>query len=765
MTRSPFQAANRPPSTNERRAQNKSTAINKDDNRAQRERLTKDVRSRQVDSSGSMSSGGIARSGPIEVSSTAPAAPSLTPEQMYSNFEEWIKMATDNKINANNSWNFALIDYFHEMTFLRDGDSINFQKASISLDGCVKIYTSRVDSVASETGKLLSGLANSSSNGDDDDDDLNRGDGGERRVRRRGNRADSTLLKDFSSIAVKKFDLDFAVDPLFKKTSADFDEGGARGLLLNHLHLDRECKIIFDASDASNAETNVDKEDIAEIPQGNDDDGNDVDDDNDNNNETQEEERDHLVDTEADEQSLKDNADQEIHGDQDVLMDDAEPETPTGKPIAEPMDIDMAEEQSDVTIAKPTEETRKESVVEISRLKARLPPFEVLKDLQICPSLQGYNFFSKTDVTIPNLEEQDDTNDDMQNLPEKTNDEPTLNVNQDFDDDLGMDFFDYDDNDGGDAPDVAENNFMENDDEANENEDDNGASSDRPAVDEQAFLKAMITGDGDDLFSYFDNTFAKNWAGPEHWKLRRPVSNARPNETPDNENGEDAEKSRKKAKPAFQIDFINGEDADEDEIFATDKRVRVTMSATKESAVENNTHLLPDDMHFSSKQLLRLFLKPKAVMRSRKKATQKEDTPEITTPLPANENDAAYDDFEFEPDTQFWADQKPGESQLVEEQENIDASAVDQTQLSMYDDTSFYQDSYYDGLDDPDASQYGDPLITSHRLKKTKPLYVNYAKTAKRVDVKKLKDNLWKVMTKSKVRTMEIESFLSVPRG
>lgn len=54
-----------------------------------------------------------------------------------------------------------MIDYFHDMTFIREGDSINFQKASCTLDGCVKIYTSRVDSVANETGKLLSGLADS----------------------------------------------------------------------------------------------------------------------------------------------------------------------------------------------------------------------------------------------------------------------------------------------------------------------------------------------------------------------------------------------------------------------------------------------------------------------------------------------------------------------------------------------------------------------------------------------------------------------------
>ena len=82
---------------------------------------------------------------------------------ILANFEEWMKMATDNKINASNSWNFALIDYFHDMSLLKEGDGVNFQKASCTLDGCVKIYTNRVDSVATETGKLLSGLADSNS--------------------------------------------------------------------------------------------------------------------------------------------------------------------------------------------------------------------------------------------------------------------------------------------------------------------------------------------------------------------------------------------------------------------------------------------------------------------------------------------------------------------------------------------------------------------------------------------------------------------------
>jgi condensin complex subunit 2 len=41
------------------------------------------------------------------------------------------------------------------------------------------------------------------------------------------------------------------VDPLFKKTSADFDEGTASGLLLNHLSITDQGRIIFDSSDAA----------------------------------------------------------------------------------------------------------------------------------------------------------------------------------------------------------------------------------------------------------------------------------------------------------------------------------------------------------------------------------------------------------------------------------------------------------------------------------------------------------------------------------
>ena len=116
---------------------------------------------------------------------------------ILANFEEWMKMATDNKINATNSWNFALIDYFHDMSLLKEGDGVNFQKASCTLDGCVKIYTNRVDSVATETGKLLSGLADSGNkkkkggdneddtDGDEEDGEEDDGEGGTKKRKKR----------------------------------------------------------------------------------------------------------------------------------------------------------------------------------------------------------------------------------------------------------------------------------------------------------------------------------------------------------------------------------------------------------------------------------------------------------------------------------------------------------------------------------------------------------------------------------------------------
>lgn len=161
------------------------------------------------------------------------------------------------------------------MSLLRNNtdNSINFQRASCTLDGCVKIWTSRVDSVGTETGKLLSNLANegkAAADGDEDEagsDNPDGNDGGGRK--RKNHRPESTLAKNAAQLKSKKLDLEFGVDPLFKKTCADFDEGGAQGLLMNHLSLgvgsDGGLRVVFDASD-SVGKSGEDDEEVEEEP-------------------------------------------------------------------------------------------------------------------------------------------------------------------------------------------------------------------------------------------------------------------------------------------------------------------------------------------------------------------------------------------------------------------------------------------------------------------------------------------------------------------
>ncbi|KAJ9652450.1 hypothetical protein H2198_008320, partial [Neophaeococcomyces mojaviensis] len=231
-------------------------------------------------------------------SSFTPA--SKRPVPILSNFEDWLKLATDNKINATNSWNFALIDYFHDMSLLFDKDGrgergVNFQKASCTLDGCVKIYGARVESVSTEAGRLLSGLASNATEeggkkrrkaeGEDDDEEGEEGDddddaegGTKKKKEKRRNRShEATLAPSFASLQLKKLELEFAVDPLFKKASADFDEGGAKGLLLNHLCIDEVGRIVFDSSDDATEDTSI--KGVAEKEQGAEGDGDEDEDD------------------------------------------------------------------------------------------------------------------------------------------------------------------------------------------------------------------------------------------------------------------------------------------------------------------------------------------------------------------------------------------------------------------------------------------------------------------------------------------------------
>ncbi|KAG0622472.1 hypothetical protein M758_3G099900 [Ceratodon purpureus] len=183
----------------------------------------------------------------------------LSREHILELHNNCIKLAAENKITQRNTWDLKLIDHLSALVQGDDDedDTTNFQKASCTLEAGVKIYSTRVDSVHSETYKVLGGLNRTAGDdngnvtaGDVDDDGnevANNDEEHKKSTHKKSGNSSSTLETSFDSLNVKKFDVAFTVDPLFQQTSAQFDEGGAKGLLLNTLTVYHGCEIVFDS--------------------------------------------------------------------------------------------------------------------------------------------------------------------------------------------------------------------------------------------------------------------------------------------------------------------------------------------------------------------------------------------------------------------------------------------------------------------------------------------------------------------------------------
>ncbi|KAF8317160.1 barren [Clavulina sp. PMI_390] len=608
----------------------------------------------------------------LRINAVTPAPPpSISMDVMNTNFEEWMKMATDNKINAANSWSFALIDYFHDMSLLRntDDNSINFQKASFTLDGCVKIWTSRVDSVGTETGKLLSNLAQDNGRdgegNEDGEEDGEEGEGEEGgKKKQRVHRTEATLVKNYSQLQVKKLDLDFAVDPLFRKTRAEFDEGGATGLLMNHLGVNYQMRVVFDSGDSK-----ITEED-----------------------------------------------------------DDEDPDI--------------------------------EQVVDIDQIRTTLlPSLDTLEERTIAQDLAEFRFSSdhnNIDFALFSKNREDDD-------PNASFVSHRMFVKSDGEGVGAVDGFD-DDDDMGPPPDFGGDveDFFTGDQAAADDVPAGGPAGFAPfgveeaeggptgpvvgvepfdprrAPNQRDLVMAMnVDDDQDEMLDYFDSKFMKNWAGPEHWKLRRAVKKT-------TDPASDAPRTRKE-KTVFAIDFLGAAEHTAKELFApATKAAMITLpstitSSSKTSRIKKSTkrddHLLPDDKHFTSGQLLKLFLKPLFTLKMRRYGVA---------------SGRLDDQADGEVDEHFWA-----------EANQMGGNELDETAGGgpIPFNTQFFHDDFDDGPgfdDDMDGGDGALPIIapvdeegdllaaTQGPLKRVRPEFVNYARKAKRVDVRKLKENIWK---------------------
>ncbi|KAG7661944.1 BRN1 [[Candida] subhashii] len=634
---------------------------------------------------------------------------------ILSNFEEWIKMSTDNKITSKNSWQFALIDYFHDLNVIKDGDNINFQRASATLDGCVKIYSSRVESAASETGKLLSGLSTKKNemeneqNEDDDEDEDGEDDedeegveggaqktqgesnedkevdGDERKKRKTNKSVDSTLV-EFKNIRIKKLEQELAIDPLFKKALAEFDEGGAKCLLLNTLNIDSNGRVVFDAT------TNPHKD-------------------------------------EADEEE-EDRIDQQ-------------------HPISNP----------DINI-----DSLKHFIFKNEQ--------DSLDQITICPSLDEFHSAiddvgnAKSILNDFNTKMNDTTNQEILGPSNVPSSDEFENDNDMGSQQYGDDFYD-DINDNDDSHSVKDDGesvlhkLLQGEEDSQE-------------VEIEKY-KVM----DEDLMAYFDERMKSNWRGPEHWKVaafkksrnldQQEETNSKPQET-----GESTASNRKK-KAQILVDFFNEEEEpDEDVLFAIPK----TAASLHKKPQSNRSNILPDDIKYSSARLITLFTKPQIpIMKYIQKKKQKPDL--TTNQIITDENYFAQQyqiqDEEQEADERERERLAHSFHQAENEDYNNDFGGIDfndafgSTSGEVLADIGQDMDMEEGGGDGDDGGDGAggdeEPAVSTQVetaepesiMGRRRPEYVNFSRVAKRVDVKLLKDNLWNAIVKSKPKPAVIE--------
>ncbi|TKY48717.1 Condensin complex subunit 2 [Spatholobus suberectus] len=189
-------------------------------------------------------------------SQPANSHPYLNKHQILDLLHNCIKLASENKINQKNTWELDLIDHLTEIIRAEEGNYVetNFQIASCTLEAGVKIYSLRVDSVHSEAYKVLARMNRAGQETEEGYNNYNtlgsvNAEGGQSSRKQIDKKLSplSTLESSFEVLNVKKFDVAFAVDPLYRQTSAQFDEGGAKDLLMNNLGVYGRCRVLFDS--------------------------------------------------------------------------------------------------------------------------------------------------------------------------------------------------------------------------------------------------------------------------------------------------------------------------------------------------------------------------------------------------------------------------------------------------------------------------------------------------------------------------------------
>ncbi|KAL9647402.1 hypothetical protein ABK040_006765 [Willaertia magna] len=657
------------------------------------------------------------------------ATRTLTASELEDLFHNCIKLSTENKINAKNTWQLNLIDYIGEVIETTLGEN-NFQVASCTLDASVKIYSTRVDSVHTETYKVLTSFSRADSSkkpGDSVDEELNKDkDGGdeEKKKKQRVRHGVNTLETNISNLNVKKLDLTYTIEPLYHSSigsSNSFDVGSAHSLLLNNLGIGDGCEVIIDAK-----KWDYSLKKIPEI------------------NKQQEEQAKELI-CETDLRMAETIAFDKT--DFSMLLDENE------KKPEQNTEIDSKEENIDVAIQQHDQIMAIDEIGGIGGIDTMEvgPIIEVPTRL----SLQGEAanaLLNAATTEVGGLAPDHFAN----------------NTGDDDDDDDGLGLYDTDFATVPVAPEIGEDEIVQIE-ETKQTQSDktNGTGSIADII--QSNLDTL---DLDNEYSYFDPGKLKHWAGVDHWKLQ-PKSKSNTTNT----------KTRKKrtTKEQFEIDFYNAmKDINIKTDFVVSKPSANQISDKTIKTANKKSNLLPDDYHYELSILLKPFNLPKfataiinksinlpttTITEVGKERLGEEETI-VPPPITATQMDDSDDDImggvsvptfggdeigglgsdNFVPETVPQDQPLPLESEVT--------NATDQSIL----------DENIEVKQEEFASQAvesvgGTQLIEAPKL--VERLNIKYATRAKQVDVRALKDHLWKDIKSNEEEKVDFKDLVS----
>ncbi|XP_072213075.1 condensin complex subunit 2 [Excalfactoria chinensis] len=244
-------------------------------------------------------------------------------------------------------------------------------------------------------------------------------------------------------------------------------------------------------------------------------------------------------------------------------------------------------------------------------------------------------------------------------------------------------------------------------------------------------------------YSYFSPRILSMWAGPEHWHFK-----------PRHKSSVNSEKeNKKKAKKAFEVNF------DEDIDFETYFRKTKAALTLSKSILENQnvkSTTLPADFNYNPNNLVQLFLKPAAKLFR---------LPEAGSSLDHEDEIGEYD-YSNPNDTSNFC---PAAQAADSDDDNEPVQFMGQTEFNITSQPEG-QDHELNGIDGVDITMYGELNLIAEPQKVSK-IAIQYAKTAKKMDMKRLKQSMWDLLADiqknsvAQIEDVEKQSDMSVVMG